>query len=116
MNHPDRVETYLSDIINSIDRILLYTDQLSEEAFLENRMMQDAVIRNFEVIGEASARILRENPEFAESHPELPLHQAYGMRNFLAHEYENVTLTRVWATLRNDLPAMRKLIVDILES
>jgi uncharacterized protein with HEPN domain len=116
MNHPDRVDTYLSDIIDASDRILLYTDQLSEEAFLENRMVQDAVIRNFEVIGEASARILRKDPEFAESHPELPLHQAYGMRNFLAHEYENVILARIWSTVRNDVPAMRKLIVDILES
>lgn len=78
-------------------------------------MVQDAVLRNIEVIGEAAARILRENSAFAESHSDLPLHQAYRMRNVLSHEYENVILTQIWTTLRNDLPAMRKLIVDILE-
>ncbi len=67
-------------------------------------MTQDAVIRNLEVIGEASRNIERHFPEFAKTHPELPLASAYEMRNALAHGYFSVDLGIVWKTIENDLP------------
>ena len=69
--------------------------------------MQDAVIRNFEVIGEASRNIERHYPEFATSHTELPLASAYEMRNALAHGYFKVDLNIVWKTIENDLPGLK---------
>jgi uncharacterized protein with HEPN domain len=79
-------------------------------------MAQDAVIRNLEVIGEASRNIERRYPEFAEAHPELPLASAYEMRNALAHGYFKVDLTIVWKTLENDLPELQAQMQTVVES
>lgn len=70
-------------------------------------MTQDAVIRNLEVIGEASRNIEHTYPEFAATHPDLPLTAAYEMRNALAHGYFKVDLMIVWKTLENDLPKLQ---------
>lgn len=66
------------------------------------------MIRNLEIIGEASRNIERHCPEFAAAHPELPLGFAYEMRNVLAHGYFKVDLTIVWNTLQKDLPSLQK--------
>ena len=65
---------------------------MDELTFLVNKLVQDAVIRNFEVIGEASNNIERHYPEFVVEHPELPLASAYQMRNAVAHGYFKVDL------------------------
>jgi uncharacterized protein with HEPN domain len=69
-------------------------------------MAQDAVIRNLEIIGEASHNIERDYPEFAAAHPELPLAFAYQMRNAVAHGYFKVDLEIVWKTVQNDLTGL----------
>jgi uncharacterized protein with HEPN domain len=80
-----RIADYLAQIIEAIDRIGQYTADMTEPAFLENRLVQDAVIRNIEIIGEASNNIEKSFPDFAAYHPELPLALAYQMRNAVAH-------------------------------
>ena len=65
---------------------------MNELTFLVNKLVQDAVIRNFEVIGEASNNIEKHYPEFVVEHPELPLVSAYQMRNAVAHGYFKVDL------------------------
>jgi uncharacterized protein with HEPN domain len=75
-------------------------------SFLKSEMAQDAVIRNFEIIGEASHNIEVRFPEFASSHPELPLAFAYQMRNAVAHGYFKVDLEIVWKTIQNDLTGL----------
>ncbi|MCY4426971.1 MAG: DUF86 domain-containing protein [Halieaceae bacterium] len=102
-----RLFGYLTHILQAIDRIHNYTEELNEVAFLQNEMAQDAVIRNLEVIGEASRNIRQRYPEFADAHPELPLASAYEMRNVLAHGYFKVDLTIVWKTLEKDLPELQ---------
>lgn len=67
-------------------------------------MVQDAVIRNFEIIGEASQNIERVSPDFVTAQPELPLSFAYDMRNVLAHGYYKVDMGVVWKTIEGDLP------------
>lgn len=81
---------------------------MDEVGFLANRMAQDAVIRNFEIIGEASRNIERVAPEFVAAHPELPLSFAYDMRNILAHGYYKVDLGVVWKTVERDLPYLQE--------
>ncbi|NBT01563.1 MAG: DUF86 domain-containing protein [Betaproteobacteria bacterium] len=80
---------------------------MDEAGFLSNAMVQDAVIRNFEIIGEASRNIERVAPQFVENHPELPLAYAYEMRNVLAHGYYKVDLALVWKTIERDLPMLQ---------
>jgi uncharacterized protein with HEPN domain len=71
-------------------------------------MIQDAVIRNFEIIGEASKNVERVAPEFVSAHPDLPLAFAYDMRNLLAHGYYKVDVAVVWKTIERDLPYLHQ--------
>jgi uncharacterized protein with HEPN domain len=83
--------------------------------FLQNDMVQDAVIRNFEIIGEASHNIEANYPSFSSDHPELPLAFAYQMRNAVAHGYFKVDMEIVWKTIHNDLPGLHEQVQGILE-
>ena len=103
-----RLSDYLSHILEAIERIERYTGDIDEVAFLRNEMVQDAVIRNFEIIGEASHNIEIHFPEFAATHPGLPLAFAYQMRNAVAHGYFKVDLEIVWKTVQNDLTLLQK--------
>ena len=80
---PQRLPDYLGSILQAIDRINRYSAGMDEAGFLQHDMAQDAVIRNFEVLGAASRNIERDHPGFAAAHPELPLAFAYEMRNAL---------------------------------
>lgn len=101
-----RLVDYLNHILEAIVRIQRYTEEVTDWAFLQNEMLQDAVIRNFEIIGEASRNVERHYPEFAAAHPEVPLAFAYEMRNALAHGYFKVDLEIVWKTIERDLPVL----------
>ncbi len=106
----ERLADYLQHVLQAIDRILRYSGGLDEAAFIGNELVQDAVIRNFEVIGEASHNIEIQFPKFAAAHPELPLSFAYQMRNAIAHGYYRVDLKIVWRTIATDLPDFRALV------
>lgn len=99
-----RLRDYLHHIQQAIGRIDRYTEDISEPTFLQNELIQDAVIRNLEIIGEASRNIEKRFPGFAIQHPDLPLGIAYEMRNTLSHGYFRVDLEVVWKTLQSDLP------------
>lgn len=101
-----RLGDYLLHIVEAIERVQRYTEDADEVRFIGDEMMQDAVIRNLEVIGEASRNIEREHPGFAAAHPELPLSFAYEMRNVLSHGYFKVDLGIVWKTIERDLPVL----------
>lgn len=103
-----RLHDYLRHILEAVERIQRYTRDLDEAGFVADDMVQDAVIRNLEVIGEASRNIERDHPDVAAAHPELPLAYAYEMRNALAHGYFKVDLAVVWRTIESDLPALQE--------
>jgi uncharacterized protein with HEPN domain len=105
-----RLNDYLSHIQEAIERIEKYTEDTSEVDFLNNTLLQDAVIRNFEVLGEASHNIEVNFPSFVTAHPELPLADAYQMRNALSHGYFKVDLELVWRTIHSDLPQLHRVI------
>jgi uncharacterized protein with HEPN domain len=105
---PLRLRDYLGHILEAISQIHKYCEDIDEVSFLNHRMIQDAVIRNFEIIGEASKNIERVAPEFIAAHPELPLAFAYDMRNLLAHGYYKVDMAVVWKTIEKDLPYLQQ--------
>lgn len=109
-----RLRDYLDHILLAIQRIEIYTKDANKPGFLQNVMVQDAVIRNLEVIGEASHNIEQRFPDFAAVHPELPLAFAYQMRNAVAHGYFKVDLEIVWNTIENDLPRLHSQVEEIL--
>ena len=104
---PQRLADYLGHMLQAIQRIERYAGVLDQEGFLASDIVQDAVIRNLEVIGEASRNIERLDPDFADAHPELPLKVASDMRNALAHGYFKIDLPIVWKTIQNDLPRLQ---------
>ena len=110
---PQRLPDYLGHILEAIERIQHYVDDMDEVGFLNSKLVQDAVIRNLEVIGEASRNIERVHPEFAAAHPELPLALANDMRNALAHGYFKVDLEIVWKTIKNNLPELHAQITEV---
>lgn len=113
MSQP-RLADYLTHILTAIRRIEEYTEGFDVESFRGDELVQDAVIRNIEVIGEASHRIDTRFPEFSASHPELPVSSAYQMRNAVAHGYFEVDLDIVWATITRDLPELADLVRNLL--
>ena len=94
-----RLSDFLQHILDAIERSQRYIDGLDEEAFRSDQKTQDAVIRTFEIIGEASNNITKRFPDFAAQHPEIPWRNAIGMRNILAHGY--FTIDRCGQCLRS---------------
>jgi uncharacterized protein with HEPN domain len=110
---PHRLVDYLNHILEAIQRIEEYVADLDEIAFIQNKLVQDAVIRNFEVIGEASHNIEKHFPKFVAEHSELPLATAYQMRNAISHGYFEVDFEILWKTIQVNLPSLHTKINDI---
>lgn len=109
-----RLPEYLHHILEAIERIHSYVEGMDEVAFLNDRKTQDAVIRNFEIIGEASRNIERYHKQFADDHDFVPFGSAYEMRNALAHGYFKVDLEIVWQTIHNNLNEFHSQIKQLL--
>jgi len=101
---------YLADIRDAINRILTYTAG-GREAFFADPMIQDAVVRNIEIIGEA-ARTITEATRGA--HPEIPWKKIVGTRDRVIHGYFRVDLDIVWEVVAAELPALRRQISALL--
>ena len=109
-----RVPDYLGHILQAIERIYRYTSDMDEVDFLHNELVQDAVIRNIEIVGEASNNVLRVAAEFAAEHDEIPWQVMYTMRNRVSHGYERVDLEIVWKTIQGDLPTLHAQVQEAL--
>ncbi|MBM4141091.1 MAG: DUF86 domain-containing protein [Nitrospira sp.] len=103
-----RDREFFLDILEAAKLAISYVDDKSKEDFLRDSQCQDAVVRRFGIIGEASRRI---SDETRASHPELPWGEMIAMRNVMIHEYDDVDFTVVWETVKNNLPAL----IDSLE-
>lgn len=115
MRHPERLEDYLGHIAQAIERARSYVQPLPDlHAFEQNPLVQDAVVRNIEIIGEAVNHISRMAPEFIAQHPELPWADMRDMRNVVAHAYFVVNLQVVWRTVQEDLPKLKQQIDQLL--
>jgi uncharacterized protein with HEPN domain len=110
-----RLLDYLAHILEAIARIERYVDDLDEVGFLNDELIQDAVIRNLEIIGEASSNIGKHYPEFVEANNDVPFSSAYEMRNALAHGYFKVDLEIVWKTIERDLPELESKVSALLQ-
>ena len=93
--------------MEAIDRIHRYVDDMAELTFLDDEKTQDAVVRNFKILGEAAHNVELHQAAFAAAHPEVPWALMYTMRNRVAHGYFKVNYELVWKTIQADLPDLR---------
>lgn len=96
----DLQQALLRDLPDSARAIRRYLDGISREAFMTDMEKQDAVLRRFEIIGEAASRLA---PPTQALFPHLPFRAMRGMRNIIAHDYGDVDLDQVWQTAATDL-------------
>ncbi len=100
----------LQDILNAIDKIERFIKRMTFAQFKKKELVMDAVIRNFEVIGEASKNIPN---SIKNKYPEIPWAQMNGMRNVLIHQYFGVDTKVVWHTAKKALPKLKKQLTEL---
>lgn len=101
---------YVVNIVESIQRIEQYTKE-GKETFLASMMIQDAVIRNFEIIGEAVKHL---STQFKETYPDVPWRRISGLRDVLIHDYMGVDTEEIWNIVERDLLSLKQQIESIL--
>ena len=101
---------YLAHIADAITQIVAYTAGGRDE-FMKNRMVQDAVLRNLEVIGEATKHL---STEARDRRPDIPWRRVAGLRDVLIHDYMGVDLQEVWRVVESRLPALQAAVKNLL--
>lgn len=101
---------YLIHIIESAEKITSYTEG-GRDAFMVSPMIQDAVVRNFEIIGEAVKSL---SDVVKSGRQDVPWRRIAGLRDILIHQYMGVDPVAVWNIIEEDLPALKQAVVEIL--
>jgi uncharacterized protein with HEPN domain len=101
---------YLAHILECTQKIERFTEE-GRSRFFQDAMVQDAVLRNFEIIGEAAKRL---DDAYRAAHPQIPWRALAGLRDVLIHQYASVDLDRVWAIVEGELPGLREAIAALL--
>jgi len=104
---------YLNHILECITKIQTYTNGMNEDSFLNNSLVQDGVIRNPEIIGEATKQL---DEAFRVKYPQIEWKKIAGMRDKLIHDYIGVDLWAVWEVVENIIPEFRKQIQEIIRT
>lgn len=103
---------FVEHALDAIKKIESYLDGVDFETYCANDMLFDAVVREIEIIGEASNNI---SVEFQKKHPDIPWHKVISMRNTLIHEYFGVDKELVWNTCLENLPELKNIFSKILK-
>lgn len=101
----------LMDMLLSAQNILEFTLNLTEDEFMASRLVQSAVLREIQIIGDAARQI---TPESQIQYSQVEWRKIAGMRNRIIHEYFNVRLDVMWDTVQNEIPQLVKMLYEIL--
>jgi len=104
-------KVFLQNILECIVKIETYTNAGKEE-FMNSGLIQDAVIRNLEIVGEATKRV---SQGIKEQNQEIPWRQMAGLRDVLIHDYMGISLKIVWNVVQNELPQLKIKIIELLD-
>ena len=102
---------YLNDLLERIQRIESYTEE-GREVFFQSMLIQDAVVRKFEVMGESVKQL---SQELRQNYPEIPWRRIAGFRDVLIHDYLGVDTNEVWNVVERNLPELKSQILMILQ-
>ena len=98
---------YLIHILESISKIDSYVSGLDFNSFMEKTIVQDAVLRNLQVLAESTQKL---SNEFKSRHPEIEWYKISGLRNILVHDYLGIDFETVWAAVTNNLPELKNIV------
>ena len=104
---------YLQDMLTAIEKIMEDSDNISFEVFLKNHTVHDSIMYNFIIIGEATKRI---SEDFKQINNTIEWHKLIGMRNHLAHSYDEINYTVIWETIKVHLPQLKTQIQTIIQN
>jgi uncharacterized protein with HEPN domain len=90
-----RAPDYFGHLLQACDRILQYTSEMTLDRFMADTMVQDAVLRNIEILGEATRNLMESMPDLQSTYPQIPWIDIYAMRNRVAHGYFFINLELV---------------------
>jgi len=97
-------------ILECIEHIEHYLDNVNFERFLDSDILQDAVIRRIELIGEAVKNLPQ---SLIDSYPDVPWKRIAGMRDVLIHDYLGIDLDTTWQVVQNEISSLKKLLIQI---
>lgn len=103
---------YIAHILESIGRIESYVEEDRNKFFTSN-LVQDAVIRNLQILAESTTRL---SDEFKNAHPEIEWSAIKGLRNILVHGYLNMSLKLIWEIIEKSLPSLRTVMENNADS
>jgi len=104
---------YLLHIMDAFVQIERYTDGVSHDDFMENSLLQDGVIRQLEIMGEASRSL---SEDIRNDYPHIPWRQMIGLRNRMIHAYFNVNLQIIWEIVKGDIPDLKQKMKQLLDA
>lgn len=104
---------YVDDSLSAIKKINKFCKNVSKNDFMKNELLMDAVVRNLEIIGEASSKL---TASFMKKHKEIEWRKIIGMRNRIIHAYDTVNFEIVWDVVQEDLPALKGKLEKIVSS
>lgn len=109
----DKDKVYLQHILDEIDKVENFLYGVEEHAFTVTDTTEKhyAVVRSLEIIGEAATKL---SPEFRQAHRDIKWGNIIGMRNRIIHEYLDVDYQIVWDTVQQDLPVLKKALLEIV--
>jgi uncharacterized protein with HEPN domain len=106
-----RDDAYLLDMLLATRKVQQFTQGVTWNQFQGDDLLQNAVMRLIQIVGEAARKV---SPEFKQAHPEIPWQGIIGMRNRLVHDYFRIEPSRVWEVIEKDLPALIPLIEPLI--
>jgi uncharacterized protein with HEPN domain len=106
------LKVYIEDILESLDIVIDYIKDIDEEEFYSSIQLQDAVIRRFEIIGEAAKQV---PDSFRNKHSHIPWRKMAGLRDVLIHHYFGVSISRIWKMIKNELAKVKNDISELID-
>jgi uncharacterized protein with HEPN domain len=112
MNPEEKNLAYVWDMYTETKQIIEFTSDVTFTDFVKIKLIRYAIERSLLILGEAANHVTN---QFQEEHPEIPWHQIIGQRNVLAHEYGDINVDRIWATITNNIPQLLINLEKLLE-
>ena len=97
---------YIIHIKECIEKIESYVGSLDLDSFMLNELVQDAVLRNLQVLAESTQRL---SPEFKNTHSQIEWYKISGLRNILVHDYLGIDIETVWNIIQHNIPELKQI-------